>query len=169
MSIFGFLNRSTEDLLEACDVSTRRGSGPGGRKADTTESTVRLSHDETGLSVSVGKTRSQQKNRQLAVRELKIKYALEKRHRLRTENLTVPGSLTEYVQNGLRIKRNNPHFPFMVKLVLDLLFSCEGRLSEVADHLGVSTNRLSGFIKDHPAVLEQANQIRGEHGHHEIK
>lgn len=169
MAVFEFLNKSSGDLLDECEVTTARGSGPGGRKADTSETAVQLNHPETGLSVTCGKTRSQDKNRRLAVRELKKKYALETRHKLREDSINWPDSLRQYADNGLRVTASNDHFPFVVKMVLDVLHTTEGKLSRASDLLDVSTNQLTRFCKDHPAVLERANRIRDQHGHHDIK
>lgn len=169
MGIFDFLNRSAKEILEECEVHRSRGSGPGGQKADRSETAVKLVHRPTGCMASSEKTRSQHKNRQLALRKLKRNYSLEKRHKIPPDKFTMPSSLQQYVNNGLRIKTGNPHYPFLIKLVLDVLYSVDGRLSEASDVLGVSTNQLVEFLKDEGAVHEWANKIRTRHGHHRLK
>jgi len=169
VGVFDFLNRSTGEILEECEIQRSKGSGPGGRKADRTETEIQLKHPPTGLTVSCGKTRSQHKNRELAVRKLKQQYAMVKRHRIRLDDLTVPPSLQQYVKNGLRIKKSNPHYPFLVKFVLDVLHSSEERLSETGDCIGASTNELTRFLKDDHTLHERADRIRSENGHHRIK
>jgi ribosome-associated protein len=59
------------DLLADCDVQTFRSGGPGGQHANKVESAVRLIHRPTGESVTRRDTRSQHRNKQLAVEELR--------------------------------------------------------------------------------------------------
>jgi hypothetical protein len=169
MAIFEFLNKDDETLLEECEVKTHRGSGPGGRKADSSSSAVELHHPETDIRVRSARERSQHDNRRHALKQLRRRYALEKRHRVKLDSVNWPSSLEQYVQNGLRIKSGNSHFPFVVKVVLDVLESAEGRLSDAGDSLSVSTNQLTRFCKDHREVLERANQIRDRYGHGAIQ
>lgn len=163
--MFEFLNLSRDQLLEECTVRTDRGSGPGGSKADTTESTVRITHEPTGVTAAASEHRSQHENRRRALRRLRREYALQVRHGVNPERIQVSEALRPYLERGLRINPSNPHYPFMVKLVLDLLEAHRGRLSEAADTLGVSTNRLSQFLTNHDALHERANALREAHGH----
>lgn len=59
------------DLLADCDVETFRAGGPGGQHANKVESAVRLTHRPTGQSVTCRETRSQHRNKALAVEELR--------------------------------------------------------------------------------------------------
>ena len=51
-------------------IETFRASGPGGQHLHKTESAVRLTHLPTGISVTVSDTRSQARNRALALERL---------------------------------------------------------------------------------------------------
>jgi peptide chain release factor 1 len=55
------------------DWSVCRGTGAGGQKRNKTETTVQLKHLPTGLQVRCEDTRSQQKNRALALQLLRSK------------------------------------------------------------------------------------------------
>ncbi|MBW7864481.1 MAG: peptide chain release factor-like protein [Candidatus Hydrogenedentes bacterium] len=55
---------------EELEFSFFRSSGPGGQKKNTTDSSVRLRHLPTGLVVVATASRSQHKNRELALEEL---------------------------------------------------------------------------------------------------
>lgn len=55
-----------EDLAESFIL----GSGPGGQKTNKTSSTVRLSHEPSGMTIKYGQSRSREMNRWLARREL---------------------------------------------------------------------------------------------------
>lgn len=73
----------TDDaLLAECDVDTFRSGGPGGQHANKVESAVRLTHRPTGLVVTSQRERSQHRNKQHALGEL--------RRRLEALNRPVP-------------------------------------------------------------------------------
>ncbi len=62
---------SDDDLLAECDVETFRSGGPGGQHANKTESAVRLTHRPSGETVTRRDTRSQHRNKRLALAELR--------------------------------------------------------------------------------------------------
>jgi len=58
-------------LLAECRIETFRSGGPGGQHQNKTESGVRLTHLPSGISVTVRDSRSQHRNRQVAVDRLR--------------------------------------------------------------------------------------------------
>lgn len=54
-------------LLADCEVETYRSSGPGGQKKNKTESSVRVRHLPTGLVRIATESRSQFRNREIAL------------------------------------------------------------------------------------------------------
>ena len=70
---------SDDALLAECTVDTFRSSGPGGQNVNSRDTAVRLRHRPSGIVVMCQRERSQLKNRQLALRELRKR--LEKLHR----------------------------------------------------------------------------------------
>lgn len=64
-----------EALLAECDVETFRAGGPGGQHQNKTESAVRLTHRPSGLVVTARQSRSQHRNRQDALAELRRRLA----------------------------------------------------------------------------------------------
>lgn len=167
--MFEFLNQSDDELTKECRFETFRGSGPGGQKSDSTESAVRLTHEPTGLTVTVSERRSQRENRQKALRRLRLEYAVNVRHDVDPERIKIPETLEEYRNSGIQINSKNRHFPFWVKLVLDVLDATEGQLSTTAETVGVSTNQLVNFLDRESRVFEEANQLRGEYDHGRIQ
>lgn len=167
--MFEVLNKSDEQLLEDCHVETFRGSGPGGTKADTTESSVRITHEPSGVSVTASEKRSQRANRKTALRRLKLEYALNVRHDVDPERVTVPEQLASYLNGGIEVNPKNPHFPFWVKLVLDVLEALDGEVGSTADVFGVSTNQLVKFLSRDDRVWETVNDLREQHGLHPLK
>lgn len=167
--MFEVLNQSTDDLLEECRVETYRGSGPGGTNADATESAVRITHEPTGITVTASEQRSQQANRKTALRRLKLQYALQVRHDVDPERVSVPEQLDSYRNNGIDVNPKNPHFPFWVKLVLDVLDAEEGRVGPTADVFEVSTNQIVNFLERDDRLWERANHIRKNNELHALK
>ena len=62
---------SNDDLLAECDVETLSGSTKGGQRANKVETGVRLTHRPTGLRVQSRVSRSQFRNKALAVATLR--------------------------------------------------------------------------------------------------
>ena len=62
---------SDEDLLAECVVETFRSSGPGGQNVNRRETAVRLRHSLTGIVVTCQRERSQYRNKQIALEELR--------------------------------------------------------------------------------------------------
>ena len=58
-------------LLAECEVETFRSGGPGGQHANKVESGVRLTHTPSGVVVTSRASRSQYRNKQLALEELR--------------------------------------------------------------------------------------------------
>jgi len=61
----------SDALLAECDVETFRAGGPGGQHANKVESAVRLTHRPSGLVVTSRESRSQFRNKALALAELR--------------------------------------------------------------------------------------------------
>ena len=66
-------------LARECTIRPYRSSGPGGQKKNKTESSVRVTHDPTGIARIATESRSQLRNRETALQ--RVWDALEKRRR----------------------------------------------------------------------------------------
>lgn len=69
------LPESDDDLLDECDVSTFRSSGPGGQHVNKTESAVRMVHRPTGIVVQSQSDRSQLVNKLHCLTKLRERVA----------------------------------------------------------------------------------------------
>ncbi|MFQ5680423.1 MAG: peptide chain release factor-like protein [Gemmatimonadota bacterium] len=74
-----------EALLAECRIETFRAGGPGGQHQNRTESGVRLTHRPTGVSVTARDSRSQHRNRKIALARLRA--ALEEQARPETPRI----------------------------------------------------------------------------------
>ena len=76
---------SDEALLAECVVETFRAGGPGGQNVNTRDTAVRIRHLPTGIVVTSQQERSQLRNKQIALAELRRR--LEERSRPRRRRI----------------------------------------------------------------------------------
>lgn len=74
-------DESAQKLLDECDVTTFRASGPGGQHRNRRESAVRLVHRPTGIMVVATERRSQHQNKAVALERLARKLVEKRRVR----------------------------------------------------------------------------------------
>lgn len=72
-----------EKLLQECEITTFRASGPGGQHRNRRESGVRIRHLPTGVVVTATERRSQHQNRAVALERLRRRLAALRRRRKR--------------------------------------------------------------------------------------
>jgi len=68
-----FIPETDDELLQECTVETMRASGSGGQHVNTTDSAVRITHLQTGITIKVQQSRSQHQNKVLALELLRAK------------------------------------------------------------------------------------------------
>ncbi len=155
---------SDEQLLGQCAVDTYRASGPGGQKRNKTSSAVRIRHAPSGLIVIGEESRSQHDNRARALRRLRQAFYLRIRAELSAADLSGAGISSRsrgLIGDGrLDLRRKDPRFWPAAGLVLDLFLALEGKVSDAAGALGISTANLIRFLEIEPKVWEQANHLR---------
>jgi hypothetical protein len=143
---------SDEQLLAQCRLETFRGPGPGGQKRNKTSSSVRLTHEPSGINVIAGESRSQPRNRASALRRLRHRMALL----LRQPYLPGPARLN--------ISPRSANYPAAMGAVLDALESVGWSVSEAAAMLRTSTGKLAAFLRADPALWTYVNRQRGNCG-----
>jgi hypothetical protein len=167
---------SDAQLLAQCEVDTYRASGPGGQKRNKTSSAVRLRHPPSGLIVIAEESRSQHENRARALKRLRQALYLKLRDDLPAAS-RAPEALAAHpdyrtargADGRLDLGRKDPRFWPAAGVVLDVLRAVEGRVSEAAEGLGVSTANLIAFLRTDPKVWEQANHLRARFGHKQLR
>lgn len=86
-------------LLAECRVTFYRASGPGGQHRNKTETAVRLYHLPSGITVICAETRSQHRNRVLALARLRDRLrALARRRKPRKKTRVPPGVRTADIE-----------------------------------------------------------------------
>ena len=109
------INDDIEVDLDMSDVrvDTYRSSGAGGQHVNKTDSAVRLTHEPSGIVVQCQNQRSQHKNKELAIKQLKAKlYELEELKRKEQAqsveeekaNIGWGSQIRSYVLDSSRIK-----------------------------------------------------------------
>ncbi|HZA27247.1 MAG TPA: peptide chain release factor 1 [Actinomycetota bacterium] len=122
-------------------VDVFRSSGPGGQSVNTTDSAVRLTHKPTGIVVSVQEERSQQQNREKAMRYLRSRLLQMEQERQQKEEAEARRSQVGTGERAEKIRTYN--FPenrvtdHRVGLKLHRLTEVlQGDLDEFLDALG---------------------------------
>jgi hypothetical protein len=163
-------------LLAQCEVDTYRASGPGGQKRNKTSSAVRLRHLPSGLIVIAEESRSQHENKAKAQKRLRRALYLELRDPLTPETLTRealaahPDLLDVRNADGrLHLSAKHPRFWPVAGVLLDVLAMVEGRVSEAAERLDLTTGNLIDFLQTDPKLWQVVNQLRAHFGHKPLR
>ena len=159
------LTMSDDRLLAECTVETYRASGPGGQHRNKRDSAVRLTHEPTGVSATATERRSQHENRRVAVRRLRKAIALRVRAPAEA-NAPPAGPLADALADPRwpRVGQKAPTYLVAAAQVLDRLEAAEGKVSEVAAALGVSTASLVKFLSLDTDLWQEANRLRRRFG-----
>jgi peptide chain release factor 2 len=125
-------------------VDTFKSSGPGGQSVNTTDSAVRITHEPSGITVSVQSERSQLQNKEQAMKILAAKLEKFQQAEAEEERQRLRGELTENAW-GHQIRSYVLH-PY--KLVKDHRTNYEEQDTEA-----VLDGSLSGFLENNLRVL----------------
>ncbi len=93
-----------DQLLAECDVDMFRSSGPGGQNVNRRETAIRLHHRPTGIVVTCQNERSQFRNKQLALEQLRSNLAKMYRKRKKRLPTSMPKAVKEKILKQKREK-----------------------------------------------------------------
>jgi hypothetical protein len=148
----GYRRLTDESLLADSRVEAFRGPGPGGQKRNKTSSAIRLTHAPTGIGSQAFEARSQNINRQVALRRLRHRLALLVREEIPPGKTSAP--------ELLEVSRKSADYPAAMGHVLDVMTGQAWSVSETARALGTSTARLVKFLKNDPMLWTEVNRQR---------
>lgn len=171
-----------------CEVSRTRRSGPGGQRRNKAETAVVLRHRATGLSVEAGERRSQEENRRVALKRLRLKLATEHRGgggasptgaegereaagARAGDGGASPSELWRSRRKEGRISVNPRHedYPALLAEAMDVICEAGWEVRPAADRLGCTGSQLIKLLKDHPPALEKLNAERRRRGLRALK
>lgn len=140
-------------LFAACRADAFRGTGRGGQKRNRTSSAIRVTHPASGVAASSDETRSQHKNREIALRLLRWELALAVRNPAPVAEPTasLPGWRT-------------PAYALWLARALDHLAAHGYQVGPPARTLEIATGRLVHELARHSRIWDTVNQARGERG-----
>lgn len=93
--------KTDTELLGECTVETFRSSGPGGQNVNVRDTAVRLRHLPSGIVVTCQRERSQLRNKQIALAELRRRLA----ERNRPKRVRIPTREPRSVRARVRKKK----------------------------------------------------------------
>ena len=149
-------------LIAECEVHRHRSGGPGGQHRNKVSSAIRLFHRPSEITVIANESRLQGENSARAVKRLREAIALVARAPL-PEQIAWPPTV-QFRQGKLRVSEENPAIHHVLALVLDAFAHFNGRLSEAAEALGITSSNLTKFLRDHPKAWREACRIREQAG-----
>jgi hypothetical protein len=144
--------QSDEELLRDSRVEAFRGPGPGGQKRNKTSSAVRVTHSGTGISVVAGESRSQARNKAVALSRLRHRIAVEVRELVELGTLPDAGVV--------KVSRRSVDYAKAVGKVMDVMEHVGWSVSEAGKLIGVSTGKLVDFLSGDPVVWAEVNRQR---------
>jgi hypothetical protein len=148
-------------LLADCGVRRQRRSGPGGQHRNKVETAVVITHSPTGIQGEASERRSQEQNRQVAVRRLRTNLAIHHRTPVSAEDYE-PTALWQDRCRNRRISVNPRHedFPAILAEALNLLAACDWEPREAAPRLTCSPSQLVKLIQLEPHAFIEVNRQR---------
>jgi hypothetical protein len=151
-------------LLLRCDVMRSRGSGPGGRHRNSTESRVVVRDRATGAEATAGERRSQHDNLRVALHRLRCALATDVR--APRAAAAPPSELWLSRLRGGRVECNPAHrdFPALLAEALDVAAASAWDHRAAAETLRVSATQFVRFVALHKAALAELNRHRAAAG-----
>jgi hypothetical protein len=147
-------------LLSQCRFEAFRGPGPGGQKRNKTSSAVRLTHMPTGIFAIAGESRSQHRNREMALMRLRHRMALEIREPFDAAEPLPHWLALRGEKQRLNLTQKSDLYLPALGLTLDILATLGFSVSETARALGVTTAHLVSFLRQDEKLWAHVNQHR---------
>ncbi len=153
-------SETDEALVEICQMTFLRRSGPGGQHRNKTETAVVIQHRPTGLRGEANERRSQAENRRLAIFRLRLSLATLVREPFSSELGTSTLWRGRTKNQRLSISAEHSDFPSLLAEALDCIAACEFQLDIAALRLLVSSSQIVKLLKLHRPAFDWVNRER---------
>lgn len=147
-----------DDLLRQVRQRVTKRSGPGGQHRNKVQTAVVLVHEPTGISAEASERRSQQENRTVAIRRLRVALALG--HRIGAPAGPSPLWRSRVHGGRLVIAAGHDDYPALVAEALDQLVAKGLAMPATAATLGVTPSQLAGLFRKEPQAWTVLNRLR---------
>lgn len=156
-----------EKLLQQCQETRGRASGPGGQHRNKVETKVILVHTPSGVRGEAGERRSQAQNRSVATRRLRLALAVQ----VRTQPEVDPSPLWTRRCRGKKIVCSDAHadYPALLAEGLDRLAAVGWVPQDAALALRCSSTQLVRFVASHGPAFALLNREREQLGLHPLR
>jgi hypothetical protein len=150
-----------KELLEQCEVSFGRSSGPGGQHRNKVETGVRIVHPESGIEARATERREQRVNRSKAIFRMRMKLAVKVRTATGRDNHR-PTVLWVQRRQGTKLPVSGKHedYPALLAEALDVITARKYDVAGAAGILGVTMSQLTRLLRQEAHVLARVNQGR---------
>jgi len=157
-------------LRKESEETFGRQRGPGGQHRNRRDSAVHLRHKPTGVEVVAAERRSQQDNRRVAWKRLRLKLARRVRRRIDT-NRYRPSALWESRRQGNKMSVSPTHadYPPLLAEAMDVVEARAWDVGGAAGTLQVSMSQLVRLIRHDAGAFERVNRGRVARGWHALR
>lgn len=154
-----------EDLLKQCEIAFGRTSGPGGQHRNKVETAVTITHKPTGIDGFASERRKQYENRQMALRRLRLKLAMNHRTAVHPQRHR-PTELWERRRQGEKMSVNPGHkdYPALLAEALDVITARRFDVAGAAGLLGITMSQLAKLVRHEKHAFTLVNQGRTDRG-----
>jgi hypothetical protein len=165
------------EFLAHCEAVAGRAGGPGGQNRNKVSTHITLTFRPTGHAAQAGERRSQQENRAIAAKRLRIILAVEHRvsvpkgRGLAILDLPAGSPLWRSRVHHRRIICNTDHwdFPAVLAEAMDVLADMGWDPRRAALMLDVTASQLIKLLAQQPEALARLNDERQQRGQHALK
>jgi len=154
-----------QTLWKQCSIAFGRASGPGGQHRNKTETAATITHDPTGVSAAATERRSQQVNRTVALKRLRLKLARAVRCSIHREKYQ-PSELWRNRRQGTKMPVNANHWDYAALLAeaMDVVYARGYDVAGAAGILGITMGQLTKLLRHDKATFAAVNEGRVERG-----
>jgi len=158
-----------EALLAQCELGRGTTSGPGGQNRNKVETAIYLTHTATGVETHASERRSQNENKNVALRRMRLALATVVRMPVPIGEIGSPLWKSRVRNNRIAVNPDHEDYPALLAEALDAVADAKWEPRKAAIRLEVSASQLLKLVKDHPPALVMWNAERAKRKMHALK